>query len=436
MRDLLLQLAVYAGLPLAIYRPYWGLLIYSWLTYMRPQELAWGVTKEMPLSQLVAVATIVGLLVALRRERLMALRPQTFLLLALFGWISLSVWSAVLPELAATVYGHYWKAILIALLTTGLVRSRERLRWLLCVIAFSIGVWGVKFGLFGLLRGGTRFYDGPGGMMGDNNSFAVVLSMVVPLLVGIAMSERSRALRIAAAATAALCVLTVLFTFSRSGLLSLLVVGTLLVLRSRHRALTAVVLAVALAGFVFFSSDTIRSLYADRAVSILEYEEDQSVRARFVVWQTCWRVFQDYPLLGVGPDNLQAVYWRYSSDPERFRVAHNAGLQLLSESGLPALLLFIATLGTALWRLEVLRRRHAGGWPEVYARVLQIAIAGYLTGSMFLNLAYLELIFHLVGLSVSLELAAASEAGAEAGAAASPAVDAWWRRPAPAVEAG
>lgn len=433
MRDLLLQLAVYASLPAALYRPYFGLLLYSWLSYMRPQEFAWGVSREMPMAQAVAIATILGLLLQFRSERPFALRPQSVLLIALFGWISLSVWTAVQPGLATNVYGLYWKAILISLITTGLVRTRARLRGLFLVIAFSLGLLGAKFAMFGILRGGTRFDHGHGGMINDNNSLAVVLAMMVPLLVGIALTESAVWLRLTAAFTAVLSVVTIFFTFSRSGLLALVMVCALLVLRSRNRAWSAVVLGLGLSAFVAFSPGDIRESYLTRAGTILNYENDQSVIGRFVAWEASWEAFKDHPLLGVGPDNFQAVYRRYSETPEVFHVAHNAALQLLSESGLPALLLFLGLIGTALWRLERLRRRYPAGWAEVYARVLQISIVGYLTGAMFLNLAYLELIFHLLGLSVSLELAAEHEHGLRAQPATRSRLgaDAWWRRPAP-----
>ena len=431
MRDQLVIAIVCAGLPVILFRPFVGLMIYYWLAYMRPQNMAWGASRTLPLSQWVALAMVAGLVLAvvMGRERLMALRLQTVLLILLGLWISATVVTAVVPEMSKEVYDQYWKAIVVGVLATGMVRDRRRLRLLMILIAVSIGFLGAKRGLVGLLRGGARYDDGPGGFMSDNNSFALALNMILPLLVGLALVEKEKRVRIAAAVGAALCMLCILFTFSRGGLLTLLTVGGLLVWRSQRRFLVAGLLGLGLAGFLFFSSSQLEEQYLERASSISKYEEDGSALGRLNAWQTSWRVFLDYPVFGVGPNNLEAVFFRYSPDNSRFRVTHNSYLQLLSECGLPSLLFFLGAIGAALWRLQRLRRMTVLPWIEVQARMLQISIAGYLVGAMFLNQAYAELIYTLIALSVSLEVVAETESAAEGIPVTAPAASGWWKRP-------
>lgn len=432
MRDLLVLAVIYGSLPIIVFRPFFGLLVYCWLAYMRPQDMAWGVTRELPLSQWVAVAMLVGIVLTLGRERVLTLKAQTVLLALLAGWISLSYVNALVPEMAAYTYGHYWKAVLIAVLTTGLVRDRRRFRILMMMIAFSIGFLGAKRGLVGLLRGGIRYDDGPGGFMSDNNAFALHLNMALPLLVGIALVEKEKIVKAVAWTMAGLSVLTILFTFSRGGLLTLALIVPLLIWRSRQRLLVGGVLAVGLACFFFLTSDSFTKQYTARASSISDYEEDGSAVGRLNAWETSWRVFLDYPWTGVGPNNLEVVHAHYSPDPGRFRVSHNLFLQFLSECGWPALLLFLAALGTSLWRLQRLRGETSQAWAEVYARMLQISILAYLAGSMFLNTAYSELIYELVGAAVSLEVIAQTAAAAEEAPAPADASEVpWWKRPRP-----
>jgi len=434
VRDLIVLAIVFATLPVIVFRPYFGLLTYSWLAYMRPQDMTFGMSRWLPLSQWVALAMLVGILVTLGRERLITVKLQTVLLFLLVLWISLTVMTAVLPEMSKEVYGHYWKGIAIALLTTGLVRDKERFRLLYLLIPFSIGFLGAKRGLVGLLRGGIQYNDGPGGLMSDNNSFALMLNMMLPLLVGIATTDERKGVRVTAAVMAALCVPTIFFTFSRGGLVTLCVVSALLLWRSKHRFVVAGLMAVALIGFLAFTSETVTDKYLDRASTIDDYEEDGSAQGRINAWKTSWYVFLDYPVFGVGPNNLATVFRRYSPEVDRFRVAHNAYFQVLAESGFPALMLFLAAIGAALWRMEVLRRlcqkATALPWVEVQARMLQIAIVAYMTGSMFLNTAYNEVIYHLIALTVCLEVVATQTA--EAREEEIP----WWKRPPqPAVTA-
>jgi probable O-glycosylation ligase (exosortase A-associated) len=427
VRDLIVLAIVFATLPVIVFRPYFGLLTYSWLAYMRPQDMTFGMSRWLPLSQWVALAMLVGILVTLGRERLITIKLQTVLLFLLVLWISLTVMTAVLPEMSKEVYGHYWKGIAIALLTTGLVRDKERFRLLYLLIPFSIGFLGAKRGLFGLMRGGIQYNDGPGGLMSDNNSFALMLNMMLPLLVGIAITDERKWVRVTAGVMAALCVPTIFFTFSRGGLVTLCVVSALLLWRSKHRLLVGGLMVVALIGFLAFTSDAVTDKYLNRASTIDDYEEDGSAQGRINAWKTSWYVFLDYPLVGVGPNNLATVFRRYSPEVDRFRVAHNAYFQILAESGFPALMLFLGAIGAALWRMEVLRRlcqkTAALPWVEVQARMLQIAIVAYMTGSMFLNTAYNEVIYHLIALTVCLEVVATQTA--EVREEEIP----WWKRP-------
>jgi probable O-glycosylation ligase (exosortase A-associated) len=441
VRDLAVLAVVFATLPAIVFRPFLGLLVYSWLAYMRPQDMTWGMSRVLPLSQWVALAMLAGIVVTLGRERLMTLKVQTVLMILLGLWISLTVVTAVLPEQSQEVYGHYWKGILIAVLTTGLVRDRERFRQLFTLIPFCIGFLGAKRGLVGLLRGGIQYSDGPGGFMQDNNSFALMLNMSLPLLVGVALTDPRRWVRSAAAVTAALCVPTILFTFSRGGLLTLGLVSMLLVWRSQKRGLAAALMAASLLVVLALTSQEVKDRYLQRAETIDDYQEDGSAQGRINSWKTSWYVFLDYPVVGVGPDNLIAVYDRYSPQPGRFHVAHNAYFQLLAECGLPGLLLFLGAIGTALWRMQRLRGWTAVPGVEVQARMLQISILGYLTGSMFLNTAYNEVIYHLVALTVCLEVVAeATEAEARsftpATAVAEEEAVPWWKRPPAGTSAG
>lgn len=432
MRDLLVMAVIYGSLPVIVFRPYIGLLVYCWLAFMRPQDMAWGMSRVLPLSQWVALAMLAGILLTLGREQLATFKQQTIYLILLAGWISLSTANALVPWLTEATYGYYWKAVLIAVLTTGLVRDRRRFRILLMLVAFSIGFLGAKRGLFGLLRGGVRYHDGPGGFMNDNNAFALALNMVLPLLVGIAVVEKEKILKIVGWTMAGLCLLTILFTFSRGGLLTLCLITPLLIWRSRQRLLVGAVLAIGLSAFLFFTSDSFTAEYTERASTITDYEEDRSAMGRLEAWNTSWRVFLDYPWTGVGPNNFAVVHPVYSPNPEVFRVSHNMYLQLLSECGFPALLFFLATVGSTLWGLQKLRAETSTqAWAETYARMFQISILAYLAGSVFLNTAYNELIYELIGLSISLEVIARTAPAEEGMPAVAPDGVPWWKKPLP-----
>lgn len=429
MRNLLLQLVVYAALPVIPFRPFFGLLVFSWLAYMRPQDLAWGMGSTR-FSHLVALATLLGLAVAvlLGREKLMTFRPQTFLLIALWAWVGLAYLRAVRPDFAVDRFELFGKVILISLITTGMVRTYDRFRALILVIVGSLGLLGLKYAVFGLVRGGVRFDEGPGGFMKDNNTFALAVCMALPLLWGLATVDRSRLVRMAAAGLAAFSVLTIAFTFSRGGLLALAVVASLMFFEFKRPLLGALAIGVAVAGFFLVPTEAFRESYFERASSIRSYEEDSSAMGRIREWETAGRIFRDYPLTGVGPHNLRAVYTQYS-DADRYKVSHNSFLQFVVEAGLPAALLLLALLVVTIGRMQRLKSRTEVDWASTYARMLQISLVGFIVGGMFLDMAYFDLLYHLIGLSVCLEVAAAADQASPSQEVENKSELPWWKRP-------
>ena len=132
-RDIVVLGIVAASLPRALVRPFFGLLAFSWLAYMRPNDMAWVVNDYHP-SLLVGVATVLGVLWN-RDERVRALVPEkrTVLLAVFLASVAVSALVTDDPR-AAFELGHLadlTKILFVAVLTTGLASTRDRVRWLL-----------------------------------------------------------------------------------------------------------------------------------------------------------------------------------------------------------------------------------------------------------------------------------------------------------------
>lgn len=426
MRLLILQLIVFGSLPVTLLQPFVGLLVYSWLAYMRPQDMVWGVTPR--LSLLVALAMLAGLVLAYGRERWFTLRTQTVLLIALGVWMGLSSLTAVDPMLAREWTIRMWKILLVAVLTTGLVRTHSRFRVLYLVIAGSLGFLGLKYGLFSVMRGGVRL--GNAGSFADNNGLAMILVMGVPLLVGVTLTEDRGWIRWGSIVLTVFSVAAIFSTFSRGGLISLAVVAMILLARSGRPITVGVVAALALTGLLLTASEEFKQTYTDRATTISDYRQDASMQGRYREWNTAFHVFLDYPLMGVGPDNLQKVRNFYIHDGSAFLTTHNAYLQMLVACGLPAFLLYFGSLVFAIWRLEVLRRRSPAPWGKTYASMIQCSLIAYSVGGLIGDAAYYDLTYHLLAMTVSLELAIEAEAAPVTGLQpiGSATSSEWWRQ--------
>jgi len=435
LRTLLLLTVVFGSLPIILIQPFIGLLVYSWLAYMRPLDMVWGQVPK--LSLFVALALTVGMVLATGREKWITAGPQTSLLIAFGGWFGLASLMAIDPSLSTEWTIRIAKILLISLLTTGLVRTEGRFRLLFLVVAFSLGLLGLKYGIYGLARGGSRITSGPGGFMIDSNSFAMALNMAIPLLVGISLVERHKLIRAAAIVSGFGSAAAILFTFSRGGLITLTIVVVFILARSGRPVLVTFILSIALAGFLVTVTPDFEKSWGDRASTIATYEEESSAVTRMREWGIALMISRDYPLFGVGPNNLLLVRPFYPVDPNDdmgdSRVTHNSFLQMLVASGYPGFLLFVSALVVSFLRLEKLRRTSSKTWASTYASMMQGSLLAYAVGGMFLDMAYLDLTYHLIAMSVSLELAAAGANALEQSAETqNPRGDqAWWRQSAP-----
>jgi O-antigen ligase len=112
-----------------------------------------------------------------------------------------------------------------------------------------------------------------------------------------------------------------------------------------------------------------------------------------------------HPVFGVGPLNFLSQFQKYFPGYHA-RVAHNAFVALAAESGIPSAFLFVSFIAAAItdmwWtRRQLLQFPHLS---ELAAQclILQLALTVYVIPNFFINRQNLDLMYHLVGLSVAL----------------------------------
>ena len=408
MRDLVVFAIVLLLLPTSIRRPFVGLLLFSWLAYMRPQDLCWGFARTMRMSFFVAIAMLVGWWAYEQGKRRFALWDfRTGAMVALGVLVTISYTGArVQDAYTNTYFFEYLKILVIAAFTTAQVDSRLRLRVMFWTIALSLAFFGVKGGLFGLLSGGRPILRGPGGMLEDNNDFALALVMNVPLLWYLGIEEQKRAwVRRGTVIAVGLSVVTIVLTHSRGAFLALTATALWIAWRSGHlvRA-TGVLLGLAIL-FPLVAPETV----LERLASIGDTQES-SANARITAWATAMRMIGDNPLLGVGLRNFQPRFPEYSVVPlgtdSTTYVAHNSYLQIWAESGSLAFLVYLALLASVFVAcrkvLRMSRARLDLQWAGNYARMMEATTIGFLVGAFFLNRGHFDLFYHWLALVTSL----------------------------------
>ncbi|MFI5103406.1 MAG: O-antigen ligase family protein [Terriglobales bacterium] len=292
---------------------------------------------------------------------------------------------------------------MIALLVAALANSEERIRKILVVIGASLGLLGLK-SLFSIIVTAGRYsVQGPGGLMSEENAYALGMNMAIPILYWLASCEEKKWLRRFLWSGALACAVTVIFTRSRSGFLGLVVVCLLIALYSRRKLLAPVALAVCAAVVLWFAPDAAIERYKTIPTAT---QTDPSAIGRLQAWEAAAQMAKAHPFFGVGLRNFELTFANYSAyEP---RAPHNAIVALTAESGIPSSLLFIALVLSASytswigWR----RLRHD---PEsrslaTYCLIVHVTLLVYMVPNFFINRQDFDLMYHLVGLSAGMHV--------------------------------
>ena len=410
MRDLIVAAFILLALPTCFRRPFIGLLLFTLLAYMRLQDLTWGFARFERWSFYVAAVTFAGFVLHKSDRKFMSGDIRNWIMVALAATVGVSMLaSGDNGKAELQSYTEYVKIIGVALFTTGIVTNREHLRLLVYVIALSFAFYGVKNGLAFILSGGSLvIITGPGGMLADNNDFALALVMGIPLVLHLGLAEKRTLLRRSMLACVPLMVLAIVATHSRGAFVSLAAMTLVLAWRSRNRVASfSMIGLVVLLGVI-----AAPSAYMERISSITQYEEDGSAKGRLAAWAVAGNMIVDKPLFGVGFDKFQRNYRDYDDNvtttddgaaaPLGTRVAHNSYLQVWAECGTLAFAMYIALLVLSFLELRRVRRmaemRYHTSWIISYAVMFEAALVAFTVGSMFLNRAHFDLYYHFVAI--------------------------------------
>lgn len=411
MRDILVTLIITGSLPVCFFRPWVGVLIWSWVGYMNPHLMTWGIAQEIPFAYLVGGVTIAGLAFTRDRQPLPRER-ETYLLLLLWGLFGISTMFALYPEDAWSQLEKVSKILLMSVVTLLVVNEPRKLRALLLVIALSIGFYGLKGGIWAILTGANYRVLGPpgGSFISTNTGIGLGLNMVLPILFFLAKEERRGWLRHLLRATFAFSIIAVLATYSRGAFLGVLAVLSLLFLKSWRRMVTVGVLIVMfLVALAFLPGQ-----WFERMATITTYEQagEQSALRRLDSWYVAYRIMLDHPLIGAGfrPFTVEN-YRRYAPERSWQAVGHDAHsiyFQVMAEHGVTGIVLYLGLILSMLLTLRRLIKKTnhdaQAGWINNYAHMVEASLAAYLVNGAFFSVSYFDLFYHVVVIVILLKI--------------------------------
>jgi len=405
VRDIIITLLVFGALPFVFKRPFYGAVLWIWISVMNPHTQSWGWAQSMPFAAIIAGTTVLAML-ARPKDISFPNTGLTWLLVAFTGWMCLTTLFAIGPENPLPLLNKVVKIMLMTVVVAMLVRSRKDIEVLVWAIVVSLGFYGVKGGLFTIRSAGAYRVWGPTGtFIEGNNEIALALIMVVPLMLFLVSLISSKWGKRAMWASAGLCVLAALGSYSRGAAVALAAMLGFLWLKSQDKLkLGALMVVLAPLALVFMPEQ-----WHNRIDTINTYEQDGSAMGRINAWKMAINLANDHPLFGGGFQIYNKyIFQLYAPNPDDIHAAHSIYFQVLGEHGYVGLALFLL-MYLVVWRNGTWVIRHAGKVPELewatrLVRMLQVSLVGFMVGGAFLSLAYFDVPYYIMVIMVATRL--------------------------------
>jgi len=376
---------------------YAALVCFAWLYYYRPEDFIPGLVY-IPMAKVVGIIAILALFIGiLSGGKLKIPRAVQYLWLLLFQMamcVPFAIWKG---GAFSTIADKFSKAVIVAMLISMAVVTVKELRKLLWIQVSAVSL--VVF--FSVLVHKTR--DGrlegiQKSILENPNDLAINIAISFPLALVFMLNSKGFKKVIWCVALIFMAIAIVL-TYSRSGLLAFILSLAVCVweygIKAKRYALVGTVAGLLVVGLgLALSSSHYRARVESIVMGNIEGSGDKgSIGARKELLKKSLYVAVTHPLFGVGPGCFILV-------DKGWIVAHNSYTELAAESGIPALILFLLTIGAAFKNVAQVRK---SPWykedPEVrlFTQALWACLVAYLMGACFASTEYNLYPYFMVG---------------------------------------
>jgi probable O-glycosylation ligase (exosortase A-associated) len=416
MRDIALAALFFSLLPFALMRADIGILVWTWIGLMNPHRLTFGWARTFPFAMIVGGTTILAILLSKEKKSLPLFAPVVALLV-LDVWMLVTTFFAMYQEEALDQLERVAKIQLFIFLTMVVMQSRERLKALVIVSALSIAYFGIKGGVYTILKGGHGMVLGPdGGFVAGNTEISLALTMALPLMRWIQTQVNHTGLKWLIGIFMALMAVSILGSYSRGGFLALAAMGIWFWFKGNRKVMVALFLMLLVPAGLTFMPDE----WWARMGTIQSYEQSGSAQSRLNSWRFAWNLAEANPVVGGGFSVFrEEAFELYAPDPTRVWDSHSIWFTMLGEHGFVGLALFLL-LWISSWRLanriiREARDREDLRWAGDLAAMIQVSFIGYWVGGSFLSLAYWDYPYILVATLVVMRVVVLRERSARKG---------------------
>jgi probable O-glycosylation ligase (exosortase A-associated) len=392
---------------------------YVWVDTFTPQDVAYSIVNEIPVSEIMAIAAIAAYLL-LDRKRPPAMNLITILVAAMAAWITFTTFiDPVRPVDAFGKWNWAFKTVVFSGFMPLMFRSRVQIEAFLQIYIFSLAGQFLPFAAKTILSGGRYgvnygLVEGNGGLA-EGSRLATVCLLIIPIIIYLLrhtiILPRHRIVRIGYIGMVVACLIACFGTYERTALVGVAVLAAGLVLRSRHRLIYAGICAAAItigSSYVLASN----SEWVARMKTITNYSQDQSAYLRILVWRWTLDFVKTHPYGGgfnaFMVNEVKIPGTRENPDGIVFkaRAFHSIYFEVLGEHGWVGLGIFLSLFASSFLALRAaaLRAKRLVGmeWCHDLARMLQISLLVVMSCGAFIGIAFQAEIYYLFALAVML----------------------------------
>jgi len=369
-----------------------ALVTFSFLYYARPEDFIPGMAA-IPVGKISGGLALAGLILSwgrLKGKMPLAIKLVLVLLVHMCIAIPFAFWRGGAYDV---VVNQFSKAAMVALLISMIVSSIGELRRLLWVQATAVSVMTIASIIVhpASPAGNSARLWGLGGVFSNPNDFAINIAINFPLCLAFFLGTKGVLKKLIWGVALLFLLYGVIATYSRSGLIAMLICFIICVwvfgIRGKRPQVIVAAIAVLFVG-VGVAVSTPR--YVVRLSTLIQGGDVQgsmdhgSLDARRELLMESIRVTMHHPLFGVGPGNFQAY-------TQSWHVTHNTYTELSSETGLPGLGLFLAILLLTFRSLKQVSETEAykkDPQIQLFASALRAGLTAYIVGAAFASTSY------------------------------------------------
>ena len=326
-----------------------------------------------------------------------------WLLLAFWGWTALATSLSRYPGDTTAVI-DLGKVMLVFLVGVNVLKHPLAVRLFLLLFVVCFALFPIRGAIFNYYLYQYADFGRPHWVkiFGNPNDLAAMSILALAVVTGFLHRDTPRLVRLGSFVACGVFPFVILLTQSRAGFIGLAAFLGLVILHLGRGARLKALVAAASLGLVVVATvpeDVWGRLaglkYAARSDTLALVDQEGSAQQRWAIWETGLRVIRDHPGLGVGIGRYPLANEQYAPGLGRKDI-HNTFLQVLAETGIPGLTLFLAYLASVIVTVRRALRdtrdfRASADWKRL--QCLEFGLYGYLVAGIWGTYGFLSLLY-------------------------------------------